>query len=379
MPAPYLPRPRLADTRRAGLSCPAAPATPLGLGVMSEDIPIPSSLNNLTAGWCQQVLEPHFSGELTDVRVLPIQSGRLGATARLALDWRTEPGPTSVIIKLAASSARTRWAARAFRGYEIETGFYLDCAPTLGSLVPRCYWADYDRRTDSFCLMLEDVPTRPIQHGRTAFVREESVAVVRSMAKLHAHTNVLEPAPPKWLEQRSARLSSAEAARHAVTLAPHFTRRLGPELSEEVYTCLGRLSEQTDDLAASTALTLIHGDLRADNILFSETGPVLVDWQTAAIGAPMADLSYFVGTSVADEERTRNHDLFLSTYIDSAARAGVEYNRDDCYRDYSSHAYTGLVMAIVAWALVSRSPESDRMFVSMANRAASHASELCGG
>ena len=36
--------------------------------------------------------------------------------------------------------------------------------------------------------------------------------------------------------------------------------------------------------------SLVHGDLRTDNLLIAEGGPVVVDWPSAAVGAPFIDL-----------------------------------------------------------------------------------------
>ena len=36
--------------------------------------------------------------------------------------------------------------------------------------------------------------------------------------------------------------------------------------------------------------TLVHGDIRSDNILISQAGPVFVDWPHAAVGTPVFDL-----------------------------------------------------------------------------------------
>ena len=52
--------------------------------------------------------------------------------------------------------------------------------------------------------------------------------------------------------------------------------------------------------AASTAMsahegaTLVHTDIRADNILLTSNGVVFVDWPHAKIGAPWVDLVYFL-------------------------------------------------------------------------------------
>jgi hypothetical protein len=50
------------------------------------------------------------------------------------------------------------------------------------------------------------------------------------------------------------------------------------------------------------ARTIVHGDLRIDNILFAPDGEAcwLVDWQTLGRGSGATDLAYLVGTSIAD-------------------------------------------------------------------------------
>jgi len=40
--------------------------------------------------------------------------------------------------------------------------------------------------------------------------------------------------------------------------------------------------------------TLVHGDLRADNVLITDDGAVLVDWAFAGCGAPWLDLAALV-------------------------------------------------------------------------------------
>jgi thiamine kinase-like enzyme len=60
--------------------------------------------------------------------------------------------------------------------------------------------------------------------------------------------------------------------------------------------------EHLDELAAveqhhseaAAGSTLIHADIRADNILLTDDSVVFVDWPGASIGAPWLDLAYFL-------------------------------------------------------------------------------------
>ena len=56
-----------------------------------------------------------------------------------------------------------------------------------------------------------------------------------------------------------------------------------------------------DGVAALAGNSLVHGDLRTDNILLTDNGPVLLDWPWAAVGAPWADaLSVLVNARTLD-------------------------------------------------------------------------------
>jgi Phosphotransferase enzyme family len=114
--------------------------------------------------------------------------------------------------------------------------------------------------------------------------RAELDSVVRALEEVHG---ALTPSP-------AAHLESAQT---------HFERMLGgwarlaggsgdtPRLDAW---CRAHLS----DLAALEARwpeaiegeTLLHGDVRSDNILIGAAGPVFVDWPHAAIGTPVFDL-----------------------------------------------------------------------------------------
>ena len=51
---------------------------------------------------------------------------------------------------------------------------------------------------------------------------------------------------------------------------------------------------ERDWVPDSRGATLVHGDLRADNVLMTDGGAVLVDWAFAGCGAPWLDLAALV-------------------------------------------------------------------------------------
>ncbi len=49
--------------------------------------------------------------------------------------------------------------------------------------------------------------------------------------------------------------------------------------------------------------TVLHSDLRLDNLLFGRPRVTVVDWHTVKVGPGLSDVSYFIGSSLAPEVR----------------------------------------------------------------------------
>ena len=106
-----------------------------------------------------------------------------------------------------------------------------------------------------------------------------------------------------------------------------------------------------DDLATEPT-TMIHGDLRADNLLFEPDGSVAaVDFQLIGTGRGTYDLAYFVTQSL-DRRRRRRARAGASSTAGSAAveAAGVPAaDLATAWDDYRKAALFCLVYPVVAW------------------------------
>jgi aminoglycoside phosphotransferase len=113
---------------------------------------------------------------------------------------------------------------------------------------------------------------------------EELHAVVHALTQLHCD---LTPSPAPFLDSAASYLRPLFGgwADLAAMDAPP------PGLDEWARRHLDRLAELESGWPdASTGDTLVHGDIRSDNILLGPTGVVFVDWPHAAIGTPVLDL-----------------------------------------------------------------------------------------
>jgi aminoglycoside phosphotransferase (APT) family kinase protein len=82
--------------------------------------------------------------------------------------------------------------------------------------------------------------------------------------------------------------------------------------------------------------TLLHGDLRLDNLFFPEDGMIAaVDWSNATRGPGPYDVAYLLCTAVTPEERRAHEDRLLHHYHAALLDGGVEgYDFAQCFDDY---------------------------------------------
>ncbi len=104
-------------------------------------------------------------------------------------------------------------------------------------------------------------------------------------------------------------------------------------------------------MLSSSQRTFLHGDYRADNLLF---GPSLgddriaaVDWQLSGRGGPLYDVAYLICNSVPTAYRQEAEQALLRRYHDTLLQMGVEgFTYDDCWEAYRFAVLCGLFVAV---------------------------------
>ena len=148
-------------------------------------------------------------------------------------------------------------------------------------------------------------------------------------------------------------------------------RTIEPEIMAMCDRYYGRITElgNTND----EPFSLVHSDYRVDNILFaSEKGgePIcVVDWQTATVGSPLRDVSYFIGAGLHVEERRTHEEELVRLYHETMAGAGVtDLTFEKCWELYRLNSFSGLTTAVISAIIVERTDRGDEMFRTMARR-----------
>ena len=345
--------------------------------------------DELTPAWLTTVLRG--SGALADdgaavasFAVTPIGTGQMGDSFRVGLTYDGDAGaaPATVVIKFAAQDETSRNTGQALRSYEVEMRFYREVAARSALQVPRCHLAAIEDDGSWFTLVLGDLA--PASQGdQIAGLSEAQVrACAVALAGLHGPCwEADDLAGLEWLNRVTPETAEFTALLIS-TLYPGFIERYGDQLSsEDREVCdrfIERLSPYLGDLSGPR--TVVHGDYRADNLLFTDGGSdvTAVDWQTVAWGRGPGDVAYLVGLSFADRaERAAVEESIVREYHAALEGFGVQdYPWEACWRHYRLGAFTTLIMSIAPSMLVERTERGDEMFMTSLRRGASQIRDL---
>ncbi|MDX6744770.1 phosphotransferase [Actinocorallia sp. A-T 12471] len=317
---------------------------------------------------------------VVSVGAAPIGTGQVSQTLRLTLAYdRPGGGPRTLIAKIPSPDPASRSAAKLIRTYEVEAGFYSTLAPRLpAASVPACHFAAHDPETDDYTVLLEDFASARPGDQLSGLTTAEAASAVKEMAVLHAavwEDPFLEGLT--WLNRDDADSRSFTAAL-VTSMYEGFRERYADRIPADGLALIEEFLPSLEKYLApyDAPSSLVHGDFRADNLLFGPPRPAILDWQTCSRGAAVADLAYFLSSSLPTPVRRAEEESLVRLYHATLAAEGVDYPWEACWTAYRRHAFTGVVMAIGASMLVERTARGDDMFCTMTARHAAHAADL---
>ncbi len=341
---------------------------------------VPRGIDDLTSEWLTAALsEVSDEARVESLVGVPIGNGNVASSIRLIPDWdRPTPAPASVVAKVPSSEEVSRATGFATRTYELEAAFYNELAGTVWVNRPICYLARFDPEQQGYVVLLEDLGPSEAGDQILGCSPEEAAAVMPELAALHA---------PRWADPSLLDLTwldrpTPEAARGAADFIPilysGFVDRYKDRVEPEVLALCERFMPSLESYLVDRpgAWTVVHGDFRLDNLLFGGPRVVVVDWQTVKIGVALSDVSYFIGSALLPEDRRQHEANLVRSYYAFLTELGVAMPWGDCWDDYRRYSFDGLVMAIAASMLVTRTPRSDDMFMAMINRHGRQALDL---
>ncbi len=334
---------------------------------------IPERVEELTPEWLTDALRER--GLLSDARICEVRhellgagEGFLGVVARLFLEFEREQTqvPPTLIAKLPTAVPKNRAMAELLGAYEREIHFYEEFAARVPLRLPRVYYSALDRdpvseRQERIVSFVDRLPA-PLIRSSMAFARwvaarkqrrylllledlcavrpgdqvgsvdpEDCEHTLSAIARTHAafweHPSLEDPF---WLfrpelQARTRQLLYQDSR-------PHFERRFDSLMRQGLSRVTDWIGEHgaalTRRLHSNAPHTLLHGDLRFDNLFFDDAKPndpvVVIDWQLAGRGAGAYDVAYLIGGSLASDADAKAEAALLHSYYESLIGHGVK-------------------------------------------------------
>jgi len=351
---------------------------------------VPQAVEEITSEWVVEALRAGGAANLPAVtavrtRVVGAERGFLSLIVRVEIDYASAPAggaPASFVVKLEPVAGNFRDAERRCGAFDREIRFYREVAGRVPVRLPRIYYADCS--DDGKVLFMEDLCAYRALDQVHGMRHEQVVATVREAAKLHAAF-----ASPRaldgldWLPLHDHFFVEG-FAEHWPAFAQCYELRIGREavrLGERVARNMRWLEERI----AARPVTLIHGDLRADNLLLGcepSSEVVFLDWQLANRSLATIDIARLLGDSEPPAERRGHQFEVFAAWHEGLLRAGLtNYDLEDALDDFRLAVLYCLLIPVFAFTICGPEPEgrTARLLDAIAERLYASAIELDAG
>ena len=206
----------------------------------------------------------------------------------------------------------------------------------------------------------------------TGATPEEAKQVIREIAKLHGHFWDRVDQPPMSTLYDPTRLKNRMTVQLAyLAYLPRTLRHFGEFIPSDIR----QLAEAYGPQAAAhladltkTPQTIVHGDLRLDNIFFGNGQELfLIDWQVSGLGGGLYDVAYFLGASVSTEVRRQIERETLEEYHDTLRNTGAtEMTFTECWDLYRSNMLARLLISVLVCGGLDLSDQHTRQMAELA-------------
>jgi hypothetical protein len=329
---------------------------------------IPASIDDVTASWLSEVTG-------FDVQSIAIQQIGSGIGVSSALYRVTLTGtncPATVIVKLPALDEAAVFTSTILRMYIREVAFFNELAHESPVRVPQAYHAAVDNETSQFVAVMEDLGGLRMVDQTAGMTVGDAERAVDALAAWHATwwgkgddlaargltVSLADPIYPAILPMVFD--EGWQKVTGAMELAPAI-KKVGPGWTAAMPGLLADLSSGPN--------TMLHGDYRADNLLFDTDGSVaLLDFQLIGSGVAAYDLAYMITQSLNADDAAAHERALFDRWQDGLRSRGV--SADDLSRawdDYRKAALFCLVYPIVASRGMDLEDERQRVLIEKMN------------
>ena len=317
----------------------------------------PTSPAEVTPEWLTGALRA--AGAITDANVTSVSTtpvgegiGMLGVLCRIAIEYdREEDGaPQSLVAKFATPVEGNRAVAMAYHMYEREVGFYQEVLPQIDASAPRCYAAEVEPVSGDCIVLLEDLSHLTTGDQVAGCDAETAKQIMDAFIPLHAkywghpEDMTVETVPHIDGETQSAGISAGCAAGWDPCM-----EMFGHVVPDEIKAAKDQFLASVPEIhkmVGRRAQTIIHGDVRLDNLMFGDDEIVLLDW-ALSVSTGLQDVAYLLSQNVQLDERKAHEAELLEHYRTRLAEYGINYPAEQILEDYKVGVLYTFCYAIV--------------------------------
>ena len=335
---------------------------------------LPETPEELTALWLSGALG--WPIRAVERQILGKGQGFLGDLVRLRLLSDSADAPASVIAKLPKKANRA--IGEMLGVYEREILFYRDLAPQVPARTPQIYFSHFERDAGSekqkqilgvfdrmpgfvhpwiaslgakiaagkkrkYLLIMEDLGNLEPGDQLAGASTEQCAQVLAHIASTHRVF---------WKDSRLAEkfwllpmdLDARMRHRMFKKALPAYRAAASQELQPYLDWLEVHAAKLMSAFTREAPPTLVHGDLRLDNVCLDAERCAYLDWQLTRVGPAAYDVAYFLGGALAAETTVNTERELVREYHRELDVADYSFER--FWRDYQR----ALVLTVIALA-----------------------------
>lgn len=355
---------------------------------------IPNSTEEITTEWLNGALTKSGFLKNNSVRTLTSNiigegKGYVGTLARLSPEYERPDDtlPSTLIAKIPTKVQKSKLLLEAFWNYERENRMYEEILPHLPLRTPKCYYSDFDpgkgeewmnkvyqryaslpqslvglyfiyagfrnpRMKRRYILLLEDINNlEQITHLEGCSF-EDAKTVMKPLGIAHASLWESPQLGKYYLKDHSdfSNMMRFLSNRWQPVIKKTYPEKISEKM-QGVFERIKKNNHQLDAFAKTRPHTLIHEDLRLDNIFFDRLNNniVVFDWQGCCPGMGLFDPCFFLLNNCKNPLNQEQAEELITLYHQGLVEGGVtQYSLNDCLSDYPF----GLLLAIRIWLII---------------------------
>jgi hypothetical protein len=296
----------------------------------------------ITAEWITYVLRAGGVIKQSVVRIVNKEilgggKGFLSSVVRVSLDYDREEkdAPRSVVVKIEPESDNFHRFGDELNAFQREIRFYKEVASNVPIRLPILYFSVDE--PPAYSMVMEDLSSYTPGDQVIGMHSEQVMATVEILAKLQArYWNNITLEQLEWMPTTNAvGIDYQEKWGSFVEHFGSYVDKKGLELGERLGNSIPWLEKEIE----KRPKTIVHTDLREDNLLFgdpnSDEAILILDWQLAIRSIGAFDVARIIGGSELPSERSGHQLEVLRRWYDALIKEGVrDYAWGEAVRDF---------------------------------------------